>query len=188
LSNEELDIILEHCRLNHRPSQEKLYKYYYADMFRLCQRYMPDPHIALSILNDAFLKAFQNIGKYQESLGNFKSWLKTIIINTAIDYLRKYKKDMRLIHIDIDMVQEKGNEDFHLNYQWKHEELMQYLLQLPSVTRTVLNLFAFDGFSHKEIALQLDISETTSRWHLAEARKRLRQSMQLISPKLAKHE
>jgi RNA polymerase sigma factor (sigma-70 family) len=187
LTQEELLVILEDCRQNKRTAQEKLYKYFYTDMFRLCQRYTGDPHVSLSILNDAFLKAFKNIAHYRETLGHFKSWLKTIVINTAIDYLRSQRKDIRLVYID--HIQEPGDEDFALRHQWKYDELMQHLQCLPTITRTVVNLFAFDGFSHKEIALHLDITETTSRWHLSEARKRLRESLQLNNPKkLAKHE
>jgi len=181
LTQEELQVILEDCRQNKRAAQEKLYKYFYADMFHLCQRYAGDPHTSLSILNDAFLKVFKNISYYKETLGHFKSWLKTIIINTAIDHLRSQKKDIRLVYID--QVQEHGDEDFVLRHQWKHDELMQHMEHLPHITRTVVNLFAFDGYSHKEIAQHLDITETTSRWHLSEARKRLRESLQLNNPK-----
>lgn len=167
-------------------AQENLYKYFYADMFRTCQRYTSDPHDALSILNDAFLKVFRSISRYKNELGSFKSWLKTIVINTAIDHVRLYKKDIRVIHID--QLHEQGEDDFHLHYAWKEEEIMQHFKQLPTVTRLVINLFAFDGYSHKDISEQLDISETTSRWHLAEARKRLKASMLLSQSKMVKHE
>jgi RNA polymerase sigma factor (sigma-70 family) len=188
LTQEELQTLLEDCRQNKRIAQEKLYKYFYADMFRLCQRYAGDPHASLSIMNDAFLKVFKNIAHYREALGHFKSWLKTIVINTAIDHLRSQKKDIRLVYID-HIQEQQGYEDFTLRHQWKHDELMQHLQYLPNITRTVVNLFAFDGYTHKEIALHLDITETTSRWHLSEARKRLRESLLLNTPKkLAKHE
>ena len=173
--------LIEHCKCNNRAAQEELYKYFYADMFRLCQRYARDPHEALTILNDAFLKVFRNIGQYNTALGIFKSWLKTIIINTAIDYTRRSKREAYVIHID--QLQEHGNDDFQLAYNWKLEELLHHFNLLPSVTRIVVNLFAFDGYTHKDIAEQLNISETTSRWHLAEARKRLRVSMQLKQSK-----
>lgn len=187
MTQEELQVILEDCRQNKRTGQEKLYKFYYADMFRLAQRYSGDHHVALSIVNDSFLKAFKHVALYRENLGHFKSWLKTIVINTAIDYLRSEKKDIRLVYID--QIQEQGDEDFALQHRWKHEELMQHLQSLPTITRTVVNLFAFDGYSHKEIATHLDITETTSRWHLSEARKRLRESLQITNPKkLAKYE
>ncbi|MES2848262.1 MAG: sigma-70 family RNA polymerase sigma factor [Bacteroidota bacterium] len=181
LFEEEVYGLIENCKANKRSSQEALYKYFYADMFRLCQRYATDPHEALSILNDGFLKAFSNISQYNTKLGSFKPWLKTIIINTAIDHTRRNKKETYVIHID--QVQEQGDDDFHLAYNWKLEEILQHFNLLPAVTRIVVNLFAFDGYTHKDIAEQLNISETTSRWHLAEARKRLKGSMQFKKSK-----
>ena len=181
LTEEELLVLIKQCRNNSRAAQEDLYKYFYPDMYRLCQRYSRDPHEALTILNDSFLKVFCNISQYNKQLGVFKSWLKTIIINTAIDHTRRSKRETYVIHID--QIQEQGDDDFQLAYNWKLEELLHHFNLLPSVTRIVVNLFAFDGYTHKDIAEQLNISETTSRWHLAEARKRLRGSMQLKQSK-----
>jgi RNA polymerase sigma factor (sigma-70 family) len=186
LNPNELDELIKGCHRNDRVAQENLYKYFYADMFRTCQRYTDDPHLALTMLNDAFLKVFRGISQFNHELGGFKAWLKTIIINTAIDHTRKLKKEAHIIHIDL--VQEKGDEDFHLNYQWKQEEILQHLKLLPPITRVVMNLFAFDGYTHKDISEQLNISETTSRWHVAEGRKRLKKSMQMKQSKLAKYE
>jgi RNA polymerase sigma factor (sigma-70 family) len=181
LTEETVGRLIEECKANDRAAQEMLYKYFYPDMFRLCQRYAQHPHEALTILNDAFLKVFRNITQYNKDLGIFKSWLKTIIINTAIDHTRRSKRETYVIHID--QLQEQGDDDFQLAYNWKLEELLHHFNLLPSVTRIVVNLFAFDGYTHKDIAEQLNISETTSRWHLAEARKRLRGSMQLKQSK-----
>ena len=186
MSQEELYELVEGCNRNNRAAQEALYKYFYADMFRVCQRYADDSHDVLTILNDAFLKIFKSISTYKNELGNFKSWLKTIVINTAIDHVRHHKKDIRLLHID--HIQEPSNDDFQLIYDWKQEEVLHHFKLLPAVTRLVLNLFAFNGYSHKDIAEQLDISETTSRWHLFEARKRLKSSMQLKQSKMVKYE
>lgn len=187
LNLQELHELIKGCNQNNRAAQEGLYKYFYADMFCICQRYTPDdPHDALSILNDAFLKVFRSISKYKEELGSFKSWLKTIVINTAIDHVRMSKKDIRIIHID--QVQEQGEDDFNLHYGWKEEEIMEHFKLLPAVTRLVINLFAFDGYSHKDISEHLDISENTSRWHLAEGRKRLKASMLINQNKMIRHE
>ncbi len=186
MNQEALESLIDGCCNNHRLSQENLYKFFYDDMYRTCMRYTDDPHLALTILNDAFLKMFKNIRKYKSTSGNFKPWLKTIIINTAIDHIRSEKKEARIIHID--HLQETGKDDFELNYSWNYAEMQEYFKMLPTVTRIVINLFAIDGFSHKDIAAQLDISEATSRWHLSEARKRLRNSMQLNPGKLANHE
>lgn len=186
MNEEALESLIEGCCNNKRLSQENLYKFFYDDMYSTCLRYTDDPHFALTILNDAFLKMFKNIGQYKNTIGNFKPWLKTIIINTAIDHTRSVKKEARIINID--HLQETGNEDFELNYGWNYAEMQEHFKTLSTVTRIVINLFAIDGYSHKDIAEQLDISEATSRWHLSEARKRLRNSMQLKPGKLAKHE
>lgn len=150
-------------------------------MFRICQRYATHPHEALTILNDAFLKVFRSIHQYREEKGKMNAWVKTIVINTAIDFTRRQKKEAYIIHID--QIHEQGDEDLLLSYRWKREELLHHFNKLPSVTKIVINLFAFDGYTHKDIAELLNITETTSRWHLAEARKRLRSSMQLKASK-----
>lgn len=144
-------------------------------MFVTCKRYAEHSHDALTILNDGFLKAFTNIAKYSIDLGDFKPWLKTIIINTAIDHTRNQKRGIQLIHID--NIREQGNNDFQLNFNHTMEDVAQHLKVLPSVTRVVINLFAIDGYDYKEIAEKLGISESTSRWHVSEARKKLKQSM-----------
>lgn len=177
----ELHVLIERCISNDRLAQECLYKYFYADMFRICQRYTTHPHEALTILNDAFLKVFRCINQYNQTKGTLNAWIKTIVINTAIDFTRKQKKEAYVIHID--QIHEQGDDDFLLSYRWKREELLQHFKMLPAVTRLVINLFAFDGYTHKDIAQLLNITETTSRWHLAEARKRLRTSMQLKASK-----
>jgi len=181
LIDKELQVLIERCNANDRIAQECLYKYFYADMFRVCQRYTTHPHEALTILNDAFLKVFRSIGQYETGKGTLNAWVKTIVINTAIDFTRKQKKEAYVIHID--QIHEQGDEDFILSYRWKREELLHHFKMLPAVTRLVINLFAFDGYTHKDIAELLNITETTSRWHLAEARKRLRSSMQLKASK-----
>jgi RNA polymerase sigma-70 factor (ECF subfamily) len=78
LTQEELLLILEECRQNKRAAQENCIKYFYADMFRLCQRYAGDPHASLSIVNDAFLKVFKNIVHYRETLGTLNHGLKRL--------------------------------------------------------------------------------------------------------------
>ena len=138
----ELDFLIEGCCNNQRLSQENLYKYFYDDMYRTCLRYTDDPHFALTILNDAFLKMFQNIGQYNNTIGNFRPWLKTIIINAAIDHTRSVKKEARIIHID--HWQETGNDDFKLNYDWNYSEIQEHFKMLPTVTRIVINLFAIE--------------------------------------------
>ena len=181
LSQDELYKLIDGCRRNNRDAQEKIYKHFYNDMFVICKRYAEHAHDTLTILNDGFLKAFTNIDRYKNELGSFAPWLKTIIINTAIDYTRSNKRGAQIIHID--SILEQGNDDFQLNFNVYQQEISQHLNLLPAVTRIVINLFAFDGYDYKEIATMLGISESTTRWHVSEARKKLKRSMQLKQTK-----
>ena len=173
----ELKELIDGCCNNNRTAQEKLYMHFYAAMFKTCLRYTDDEHNALTILNDAFLKVFKNIRRYDSGVGSFKPWLKTIVINTAIDHIRAGKASTASIHIGC--IEDIGEQDPVLATTWKQEEIKCHLKLLPQITRLVVNLFAFDGYTHKDIARQLNITETTSRWHLSQARKRLRVSMNL---------
>lgn len=166
---------------NNRSSQESIYKHFYHDMFVICKRYAEDAHDALTILNDGFLKAFINISKYNKQFGSFAPWLKTIIINTAIDYTRGSKRAAQIIHIDT--VIDQGKEDLDLDFSVQQQEISRHLSLLPAVTRLVINLFAFDGYNYKEIAAMAGISESTVRWHVSEARKKLKLSLQLKQTK-----
>ncbi|MBC7936267.1 MAG: RNA polymerase sigma factor [Rhizobacter sp.] len=177
MNQDELYELIEGCRNNNRNAQETIYKHFHAGMLAICKRYAEDGHDALTILNDGFLKAFLHISKYKKESGSFGVWLKTIVINTAIDYTRSKKRGAHVIHID--SILEQGNDDFQLNFNLYKEEIMQHLKLLPPVTRIVINLFAFDSYDYKEIAGMLGISESTTRWHVSEARKKLKGSMQL---------
>jgi len=177
LNQDELYELIKGCRQNSRDAQEKIYKHFYAEMFVICKRYAEHSHDALTILNDGFLKAFMHITKYRTEAGSFTPWLKTIIINTAIDYTRSVKRGAHIIHID--SVHEQGDDDVYLSSTQYREEIMEHLKLLPPVTRIVINLFAFDSYDYKEIATTLGISESTTRWHVGEARKKLKRSMQL---------
>lgn len=91
LTDNDLNQLIKECIRNNLLAQEKLYKYYYEDMFCACLRYTEDAHDVLSILYDAFLKVFLHISQYKKELGNFKAWLSAIVINTAINYTRRCK-------------------------------------------------------------------------------------------------
>lgn len=168
-------MILEACRQNRREGQEKLYKLYYAEMIRVCQRYTDsDDQHTLTILNDAFLKAFKNIQQYNPALGHFTAWLKTIMVNTALSHIRTRKKQIELVHIE--QLPEVADNDLMM-HKFQLQEVMLHVRSLPSITRLVFNLSVFDGYSHRDIAQELSITENTSRWHLSEARRRLREKM-----------
>jgi RNA polymerase sigma factor (sigma-70 family) len=141
-------------------------------MMALCVRYTKDKNDALEILNDGFLKVFKNIDQYDAVKASLYTWMRKIIINTAIDFLRK-----RQVYYDMDVLldprEDAGIENEAL-FKMGGEELLKAIRQLPATTSTVFNLYVIDGFSHREIAAILEISEGTSRWHLSEARRQLK--------------
>ncbi|MES1249340.1 MAG: RNA polymerase sigma factor [Chitinophaga rupis] len=171
-SEDDIQILIGGCLKNDRKAQEQLYKKFYHAMMALCVRYTKDKNDALEILNDGFLKVFKNIGQYDAAKASLYTWMRKIIINTAIDFLRK-----KQVYYDMDVLldarEEAGIENEAL-FKMSGEELLAAIRQLPATTCTVFNLYVIEGFSHREIAAMLEISEGTSRWHLSEARRQLK--------------
>lgn len=165
---------LEGCREGNRRAQQKLFKHFYSPMFRLCMRYADSTDEAEDMLSEGFLKVFSNLDKY-ENTGSFESWMKRVMLNAALDYRRKFSPKAELT--DISEVAETDRIGYDVNAaigSLSSEAIISLIQQLPPMTRTVFNLFVFDGFSHSEIAQQLNISEGTSAWHVNAARTRLK--------------
>lgn len=172
--NNELARWVEGCKEGSRRAQHKLFKHFYSPMLRLCTRYADSTDEAEDMLSEGFMKVFSNIGKYETS-GSFESWMKRVMVNAALDHRRKY--GAKVGFTDIDEVAESTAMGYDVNSalaRMDASEVMAMIQQLPPATRTVFNLFVFDGFSHAEIAQQLDITENTSAWHVNAARTRLK--------------
>lgn len=163
------DQLIAACRKGDRLGQKYLYQRYYGQMIGICIRYTKDRETATEVLNMAFLKIFKSIDQY-ESTGSFGGWVARIVYRTCIDHIRsntRYNKAMDFeSEADISVINEGMNN-------LAVEEIMALVNQLPPATRAVFNLYAVDGFKHREIAEQLDITEGTSKWHLNSARKQL---------------
>ncbi len=151
-------------------SQEALYKAYYAYSISICLRYAAGRDEAVDIMNDAFIKVFHNIRTYDKTKP-FKTWLRAILINTAIDAYREninYKQ-----HISY-----SDTEDFIIDPEiaknLELEDIMLILRGLPEQQRLIFNLYEIEGYSHKEIARELNISEHTSRAYLSIAKNNIR--------------
>ncbi len=165
---------LEGCRKGSPRAQRLLFKHFYSPMFRLCMRYADSTDEAEDMLNEGFLKVFSNLHKY-ENTGSFESWMKRVMVNAALDYRRKYSPKAEMT--DLEDVAESDVLGFDVNNaiaSMTSESIMSRIQKLPPMTRTVFNMFVFDGFSHAEIASQLNISEGTSAWHVNAARTRLK--------------
>ncbi len=165
------------CRVGNARAQRKLFKHFYSCVMAICMRYAGNSDEADDMLNDGFLKVFSNLDKYEDS-GSFEAWMKRVVRNAALDYRRKY--DNRVDIVDIDELSDSQMTDYHINdaiSKMSSQEMVNMIQQLPPVTRTVFNLFVFEGFSHGEIAQQLNITENTSAWHVNNARKRLKSAI-----------
>jgi len=140
-------------------------------------RYHKQKDDAAAMVNQGFLKIVNNLEKYDSEIP-FEYWIKRIMINTLIDDFRKNKKFKELIEHH-DFTDRNAFQDL-VNYneadeQFEAEELRQMIQLLPNVSQKVFNLFAIDGYSHREIAERMGISEGTSKWHVSFARKKLQE-------------
>ena len=172
----ELDLV-KGCILNNRRVQELLYKQYCSAMIVLCKSYTKNEEDAVEVLQDGFLKIFQQIESYDANKSSIYTWMRTIMIRTAIDFLRKQNRK----NVAIAWKEEYEPAIEAEALQKMSAQQIQCMLQhLPATTRVVFNLYLTEGYSHKEIGELLKISEGTSRWHLSEARKNL---IQLIKAK-----
>lgn len=165
---------------NDRKAQGELYKRYYPAMMSLCLRYVRERSDAVEVLNDAYVKVFKQLARYDAGKAALYTWMRSIVINTALDSLRK-KKVIREREMRADVVEEPGIDNDAIS-KLSGDELLGMIRQLPVTTRLVFNLYSIDGFSHREIATMLGISEGTSRWHLSDARRQLRLIIHLMEP------
>ncbi|HEY2580277.1 MAG TPA: sigma-70 family RNA polymerase sigma factor [Mucilaginibacter sp.] len=172
LSKKQAEKLVKGCINNERTAQEALYKLFHADMLRVCYNYLPDKELAKEAFNSGFLKAFQSIKNFNNQKGELGGWIRKIMIYTSIDLSRKELK------FNSTVILEKDEDDFFISpsilEKLYFEDILQNIRLLPRATQMVFNLSVIDGFTHKEIGEQLNISEGTSRWHLAEAKRKLK--------------
>ena len=144
-------------------------------MVSLCLRYTKNENDAVEVLNNAFLKVFKNIQRYDPAQATLYTWIRTIVIHSCLDFINARQKIHP--HTELDEA-----TDVHIAAdafeKLKTLELLRMVRELPSATQAVFNLYVIEGFNHREIAELLHISAGTSKWHLSEARKSLQQMIQ----------
>lgn len=159
--------LIELCIKGDRASQKRLYDRLAPRMFPLCMRYVGDAVLAEDILQDGFITLFTRLDTYKGG-GSFEGWARKIFVTTALMSLRK--KDALKMSDELDLARgmkaDVVSQVEHLGYK----EIMELVMSLPTGFRTVFNLYAVEGYSHKEIGDMLGISETTSRTQLSRAR------------------
>ena len=161
-----LEEIIAGCKKGKQYAQKLLFERFADKMFGVCMYYARDNEEAEDVLHDGFIRIFENIDKYQD--GNFEAWMKKIFINLS---LMQYRRNKR-IHLveDISEISEFENNTY-LEKPMQYDELILMVRELPPQYQLVFNLYAIEGYMHKEIAIMLNIDEGTSKSNLARARK-----------------
>jgi RNA polymerase sigma factor (sigma-70 family) len=166
--------LIDLCFKGDRLAQRDLYKLYYKAMYNTCYRMLNDPDEAEDVMQESFLAAFLKINTYRGEM-SFGSWLKKIVINKSIDALRSRRIKFEELNEKINSLVEP--EDYNVNVDEENAKsitnIREAVKKLPDGFRVVLSLALFEGFDHEEIALILNINESTSRSQLARAKKRL---------------
>jgi RNA polymerase sigma-70 factor (ECF subfamily) len=180
LLTDPLDMILKGCRENDLPCQERLYKRCYPEMIKVCYRYAGDMDGAGTIFNNAMLRVFRHIHQYKEE-GKLMGWIKTIVVNCSIDFIKQQNKFKEQPAGDISNYEVNIPAEVFSHVSAK--EIHKIIRELPKATAAVFNLYIYEGFTHKQVAGSLGISEGTSKWHINEGRKLLKTKLEnFINP------
>ena len=160
------DELIKGCLRRERSAQRQLYDTFSSKMYSICYRYVKDSMEAEDILSTAFMKVFDKIGQFK-SEGSFEGWIRRIVVNEALTYLRRN----RSMYLETELEQADREPDYSkLSDHLEAEDLLNMIKELPTGYRIVFNMYAIDGYSHKEIADHLKISENTSKSQLSRAR------------------
>ena len=171
-----VDDLLDGCRRGERRTQELLYKVLAPRMLGVCMRYAKDQFEAEDMLQMGFVKVFQKVNEFRGD-GSFEGWIRRIMVNTAIETYRKNQRMMNVV--DMDEVYDTPQVTFDMN-GLEVRDLMKLIQQLSAGYKLVFNLYAIEGYSHKEIAAQLGITEGASKSQLSRARAILKEKLMKI--------
>ena len=169
--------LIESCIKGDRAAQKVVYDRLAPRMFPLCIRYVGDRELAEDILQDGFVTLFTHLSDYKGD-GSFEGWARKIFVTTALMELRR--KDALKMSDDLEVVRGMKTEITGQLQNIGYKDLIKVITQLPPGFRTVFNMYAIEGYSHKEIGEILGISETTSRTQLSRARTWLQNKLKEI--------
>lgn len=158
--------VIEGCKRGERHAQKLLYERFSGKMFALCSRYIKDKMEAEDVLVKAFTKILDRINQYKNE-GSFEGWVRRVMVNESLSYLRRNKS--MYVETDIEAADKEPNFE-RLENELEAQDLLKLISELPSGYRIVFNMYAIDGYSHKEIGEELGINESTSKSQLSRAR------------------
>lgn len=167
--NQEQQLIKD-CLRGDRTAQRTLYELYSGKMMAVCLRYCKDRETAKDLLHDGFVKIYTHLDSFKGA-GSFEGWIRRIMVNTALEFLRKQNDEG--YHLDVEEAWSLSDDSIGALDRMQVEELIQLIQQLPDTYRTTFNLFVVEGYSHKEIAETMNITESSSRVYLTRARQLL---------------
>ncbi|MEX0312574.1 MAG: RNA polymerase sigma factor [Allomuricauda sp.] len=166
--------LVEKCKANNRQAQLQLYRQYCDGMYGVAMRFLKNPDDAEDVLQEAFIKAFERIDQFKGEV-TFGAWLKRIVINGSIDFLKsKHQKTVELNEGHIHVV---DDDDWTVEEGISLETIKEAIENLPEKYRYVVQLFLVEGYDHKEISGILGISETASRTRLLRGKMQLKESL-----------
>ena len=165
--------LIQACRKQNSKAQRQLYEKYAPIMLGLCRRYVRGELESEDVMIKGFMKVFSKINSF-EGKGSFEGWMKRIMINEALGYIRKNKA----MYLETDIEEADKEPDFDkLSTELEAKDLLKMINELPSGYRTIFNLYAIEGYSHKEIGELLGINENTSKSQLSRARMHLQKKL-----------
>ncbi|MEM9339266.1 MAG: sigma-70 family RNA polymerase sigma factor [Bacteroidota bacterium] len=161
--------LVRKCTSGEKRAQKELYETYYMEMKRLVMRYLPNENDAFDCLSQGFCKALTKIGQFNYSgAGSLGAWIRKIMVNESLQKLRESSRMAMVLNLEATEPTDFFYEASDASY------IYECIQELPDGARTVFNLVAIEGYSHKEVAAQLHISEGTSRSQLLYARNKLK--------------
>ena len=175
--------IVERCIKHDRKAQRELYDRYIGQMNIVCRRYISNKEEQKDLIQEGFIKIFMNISKYRFE-GPLDAWMRKIIINTILAYLKKKKKDP--VQLEYDNLTENhlhlsdANMVTYDESEFSEQELLQVIEQLPEKYRIPFNLYYLENYSHKEISEVLSLTEEGSRSRLLRARNMIQEQLKKI--------
>jgi RNA polymerase sigma factor (sigma-70 family) len=184
---QQLKNIIQGCVTANRQSQKEFYKLYYGFAMGTCMRYCNTHDDAMEVVNDGFLKIFRTLGQFEPRHENFEAslmgWMKSIIINTAIDHFRKNKNNYLTGEIHDEHLEVTDAMETTID-RMSYKEIIALVQYLSPCYRAVFNLHVIDGYKHEEIAKQLNISVGTSKSNLAKAKTNIQKMLKEANFKL----
>ncbi|WP_394368097.1 RNA polymerase sigma factor [Mucilaginibacter rigui] len=175
-----IDHLVQCCKAGQRKAQELLYKQFASKMLGVCMRYATDKMEAEDMLQNGFIKVFQKIADYRGD-GSFEGWVRRIMVHSSIEYYRRHHKMMQVV--DIDTAGHEPSVNAAAASSLEAKDLLVMIKALSPGYRMVFNLYAIDGYSHKEIAEIMGISEGASKSQLSRARAILKEQVMKMDNK-----